>query len=430
VIDSDRLDRLLDGYFGQVLTEPETRELEQILRSDAEARASYWRAADLHTRLREALTEERGMISARREVARSSAKVRRPSRSQRQRTWRSRSLVNAGIGTALAAMIILGVLIWNIAESGRGVFARVDHVIGAVSLTNADGNAQVREGALFRDGSLVVGEGASCRLRYDDGTTITLREGRCRSVPNSSRKKHLALESGTLTATVAKQAAGKPFTITTPHAEAKVLGTRLKIVVSTVAAKLEVTVGSVAFMRPDHASVTVAAGEFAVAQNGVELVASRLSAFAFDFEDGLPPTVLRDGTVVAGPPRPGNRFCVQGQAKRHGDSFKSEVCFERLDEFFIYATGMRVTFDCWLNGGNGPLGACVWGLEMGKTFSISIPPVPQGAWTRVTLNLDDFFVTEEPSIKLRPGDTILNFLVASFGAPDDCLYIDNLTISE
>lgn len=107
-------------------------------------------------------------------------------------------------------------------------------------------------------------------LRYADGTVIQLQPGsRCRLADSrlaSQGGKQVTLLTGALSATVAKQASGRPLLLHTPHAVATVLGTSLDLSVATNETNLEVSEGAVALARrSDTSAVTVRAGEYATA---------------------------------------------------------------------------------------------------------------------------------------------------------------------
>ncbi len=91
----------------------------------------------------------------------------------------------------------------------------------------------------------------------------------------AARGKRLQVEQGTCLARVARQAPGSPMVFLTPHGEARVLGTSLRIVVETGEkgfTRLEIEEGRVQLRRlRDGKSVEVTGGNFAVAAAGVEL---------------------------------------------------------------------------------------------------------------------------------------------------------------
>ncbi len=86
--------------------------------------------------------------------------------------------------------------------------------------------------------------------------------------------KRVTLKQGSLRAEVSKQPTGQRTVFVTPHAEAIVLGTALRIVVDPTRTRLDVIEGNVRFMRKlDEKTVDVVGGHSAVAAAGVELAA-------------------------------------------------------------------------------------------------------------------------------------------------------------
>jgi hypothetical protein len=128
--------------------------------------------------------------------------------------------------------------------------------------------------------SVEVGTPGRALLKFPDGTSIDLGPGtRVDEIADGEGGKRLTLPQGTLTADVAKQPVGKPFVIRTPHGEARVVGTSLKLVVEANSTRLDVTEGKVRLTRPDKKTVDVAAGQFAVAAAGLELVSRSVEGF-------------------------------------------------------------------------------------------------------------------------------------------------------
>jgi ferric-dicitrate binding protein FerR (iron transport regulator) len=95
------------------------------------------------------------------------------------------------------------------------------------------------------------------------------------------------LSRGAVWAEVAPQPQGQAFSIRTPHAEARVLGTRFRLAAESGSTRLEVREGKVRLTRTsDGRFVDVGAGHFAVAARGTALAARPLAPqvlFAEDF---------------------------------------------------------------------------------------------------------------------------------------------------
>ena len=116
-------------------------------------------------------------------------------------------------------------------------------------------------------------------VRFPDTTSVDLSgETRLSSISNGTGKK-LVLDFGTVTAQVARQPAGQPLVFSTPHAEARVLGTKLTLTVSATETRLEVREGRVKLTRlSDNASTEVGAGQFAIASDTIKPAARKISA--------------------------------------------------------------------------------------------------------------------------------------------------------
>ncbi len=124
-----------------------------------------------------------------------------------------------------------------------------------------------------------TGPGASAEVVFPDETSVRLGAETTGADLRTVPAKRLELARGTLEAAVVPQPAGKPFTISTPHAEATVVGTALRLSVSAAETRLEVTEGRVRLKRrSDGKSVDVIAGHVAMAAPGVPLAAHAFPA--------------------------------------------------------------------------------------------------------------------------------------------------------
>jgi len=139
------------------------------------------------------------------------------------------------------------------------------------------------------DHSIVAGEGletgsiqSRAVVRYEDGTRLELgAAGTVRAFSDSGGLqdvgKRIELARGVLTAHVTPQPQGRALVIATPHGEARVLGTTLRIVIDGHSTRLEVTEGRVRLTRiPEGGAVEVTSGHFALAAAGVEPASWRI----------------------------------------------------------------------------------------------------------------------------------------------------------
>jgi RNA polymerase sigma factor (sigma-70 family) len=150
----------------------------------------------------------------------------------------------------------------------------------------------------------------------------------------------------------------------------------------------------------------------------------------YDFEDGLRPSELRDGDLVPGPERAGNRFALAGIRKPHGGGHKNEVVF--LDQgmkLFTYRAGTRLSFDCWFTGAPDTLHIWTWDDTQSRNLQVAMPRIPQGRWTRVSVPLATFRRDGDESRGFDPGDRIGNLAISAAAPAASALYIDNLVIT-
>jgi hypothetical protein len=142
--------------------------------------------------------------------------------------------------------------------------ARLDRIEGAVTVGDDRRPAKVGDDA---QSGLQVAKG-SAHVVLPDGTRLTVGPntliGEIARGPKGTR---VELPVGTVTADIARQPADQPLVFITPHGEARVVGTVLRLVVEAGSTRLEVKEGKVQLMR-DGRTVTVAAGQFAVAAPG------------------------------------------------------------------------------------------------------------------------------------------------------------------
>ncbi|MSU59656.1 MAG: hypothetical protein EXS35_16070 [Pedosphaera sp.] len=162
----------------------------------------------------------------------------------------------------------------------------------------------------------------SATVTFADGTTLHLEPGteiRLEAVANPPRAggKQFKLISGALSADVAKQPAGLPLLIQTPHALVTVVGTEFDLTVGTNQTQLEVEHGLVQFSGIGSTNpLAVAAGELAVATEGSPQV-QRLARnpYFWPFSSDSPwNTPIGSGAQFA--PVPGKPFLADGPLVR------------------------------------------------------------------------------------------------------------------
>jgi hypothetical protein len=159
-------------------------------------------------------------------------------------------------------------------ESTRVIaVARLDKVEGAVFIGDDRRPAKAGEDAAS---GLRVAAG-SAHLVLADGTRLTVGPGATiREIAKGLKGTRVEIVVGTITADIARQPADQPLTFATPHAEVRVVGTVLRLVVEAASTRLEVKEGKVQLTR-DGKTVVVAAGQFAVAAPGQPMTPRSIS---------------------------------------------------------------------------------------------------------------------------------------------------------
>jgi len=164
--------------------------------------------------------------------------------------------------------------------------AKVESARGSPGVTAGD--------EILADQAVVVGPGGLVVLRYPDQTRLELGADTETREFRGEGGKRAYVAKGTVSAEVSRQPAGQPFVLATPHGDATVLGTTLRILVDPDPKKgtrLEVTEGKVQLKGLRGKPVDVSSGHYAVAAVGVEPVARILAG-------GLAQSVLNDRGAV------------------------------------------------------------------------------------------------------------------------------------
>jgi hypothetical protein len=203
-------------------------------------------------------------------------------------------------GFALA----VGVLLLGVFAYYQGTpVAKVTQVRAQVSLEHGGKKVTVQIGqALYPGDVLNVPANGSATLAWAaEPTYVDLAANTELHVLNPMRGKRLALRTGFLQAEVAAQPQWRPMIITTPLAEAKVVGTQFSLSAAAAVSRLEVLEGAVLFRKTKltaadaRSEVTVRAGEVADASPGVKLAVQYLTGFLSSDLWAVPPgTPFRD----------------------------------------------------------------------------------------------------------------------------------------
>jgi len=162
-------------------------------------------------------------------------------------------------------------------EPTQVAVAKAECVEGGVSLLTSSGKRAFKgiEDLLPGQGLETAAVQGRAAVRFPDGTRLEIGPATEIQEIRVDGGKRVVVIRGTVTAAVAKQPKDEAMLFPTPHGEAKVLGTTLRLSVDPDAKKgtrLEVLEGSVQLTRKsDGKAVEVASGHFAVAATGVTL---------------------------------------------------------------------------------------------------------------------------------------------------------------
>lgn len=185
------------------------------------------------------------------------------------------------------------------------VFGRIERASGEVAIPGA-GRARAGQDLVSGQGLEVPGREGYAVLKCPDGSRLELGPStRVREFRDEAGKR-IVLDRGLLTVDAVKQPAGRPMVLVTPHAEARVLGTRLVLWALADASRVEVREGRVRVTRrEDNVSADVSSDQQAVVARGIPLAAkpARVTddlVALYRFDTG-PVDVVRD-VSGAGPP--------------------------------------------------------------------------------------------------------------------------------
>ncbi len=312
--------------------------------------------------------------------------------------------------------------------------ARIEKVEGAAFVVAKDGKSPALAGTdvAAGQGLETAGSGSRIVLAFTDKTQVELGPDSALSEVKLDGGTRLVLASGTLRADVTPQPKNNPLLVATPHAEAKVLGTILRVVADRDPKKgsvLEVEKGRVEFRRlSDRKTVIVGSGQMALAAPGSDMKAKPLSPNVpmarFTFDDGKTSPEWT-GTVAAGPARAGNAGCLEGRYNPD-DRLTRVMLSDDANGIFCHREGAVLTFDYYADGETQILSVYVWNrtqsLSMGQ---FEIRNLARRQWTRATVPLSELRVGEK---RLQEGDLIKNLTIQT-NTGNGILFVDNVEIA-
>jgi len=180
----------------------------------------------------------------------------------------------------IAAVLLVGLAAWILLRRPEPIVPGGTPMVQEPVITPGLGTLYFVGGVRreFSNGDEVRGP---VTLVWHDGTRMILDDHSTISrVEETETGKLVLFTQGSLSADIAPQPAGRPLRFDTPHAEARVLGTVLRLKVDPDpkrGTRLEVDRGKVE-LHNSNRSVLVEAGYYAVAAMGVEVTARKLEA--------------------------------------------------------------------------------------------------------------------------------------------------------
>lgn len=188
----------------------------------------------------------------------------------------------SGLKWAAAFVILAGIAaMMFLKPSNFGNAPVIASAQGEVRLVGASGERVPTSGDSWQENETLktVGRNSGVTLKLRDGSQLDFSNGAIAVKEPSVHGCRVTLEHGLLQATVKKHSVSAPFVFATPEAEARVVGTKLRLVASLHSTRLEVSEGEVGFRRRhDGKEITVKAGEYAVVAPNVPFIPRAIHA--------------------------------------------------------------------------------------------------------------------------------------------------------
>jgi ferric-dicitrate binding protein FerR (iron transport regulator) len=231
------LEALLAAVTDGTLDPAGRKRLAQILREHPEARQAWFDHCQMHA----LLVSAHGTLQALAPPARPLRRI---------------------LAFAAAALLLAALGLWR-ALAPAALDARLVPAQGSAWIVGEDGRrSPLSDARELRDGDRVAtGPDSRSELRARDGTTLVLLE---RSEARFRKGSRVELAQGTLRCDVTPRTDGAALVVSTPHAEAAVLGTSFELSALPAETRLRTTSGRVRFTAAGR-SVEVGPGELAAA---------------------------------------------------------------------------------------------------------------------------------------------------------------------
>jgi ferric-dicitrate binding protein FerR (iron transport regulator) len=230
------LEALLGAMSEGQLDAQGTKRLSQILREHPDARQFYLDYCQMHALLQSA----HGVLQA----------LENPAVGRRR--------LLAGLAAAAAVLVVVGAVF--LAKGREPIDASVAMVQGSAWVLRDDRKVAVADIREMRAGDrILTSPEARTELRYKDGTQVLLMEKTEIRLRDDGRAR-MELREGTLRCEVTPQPAERPFIVSTPQADAIVIGTSFDLTSGTEETRLQTRSGRVR-LTSEGRTVEVGPGE-------------------------------------------------------------------------------------------------------------------------------------------------------------------------
>ena len=280
------------------------------------------------------------------------------------------------VAMATAAVLIIGMGFWLIekAASPPSVPALVVTAAPAAgTIWNPQG--QPLTGSVIPIGGSLSGSG-QWELRSPDQRVTLSVSGATRLVMIDATT--VRLDQGELSVSVTSGGPA-PWRFVTPHAEARIIGTRFTLTVTDGATGLAVAAGIVSFQPTGGEAFPVAAGGSSLA----ELPAQRLW-LAANFSEAVPEWSLATDRILSGPDQRLG-FCGEVPQQTDEPSYVG-VAFAAPGGRALAEVppGSSIAADVWLDPRTSkPLTVQLWDLDAGQNYQTFLPDLPRGRWLSI-----------------------------------------------
>ena len=314
-----RTDQLISDYLDGRLDPAGEKELADLLAQDRELMSEFLElyrqhrllagqqeAVVLSTSVERVLSELRQEKTDRAPIAAGAVRGAQP---ERKAFWRRLfgsefpSLPQAGWAAAAAACVLLALVGGFLFFGNASISAVVKQASPGVTLVRGGRSQVCREGTQLRTGDTLQTAGdATAVVQYlTEPTMVELRANTQLRFQKTSHGKRLNLEAGEIAVVAGHQPTNAPMIFVTPHAEARVVGTRFQLAERRFSTWLQVSEGGVAFQRiaakggaqeranaeTAQQQVLVRTGEYAVVSDGIPLKTLQVTN-GLDLEHPLP----------------------------------------------------------------------------------------------------------------------------------------------